>query len=44
MHDPEKRNKAIARQIKKGKNAKPTDVNIAPVFNQEPETQNLVNA
>ena len=44
MHDPERRNKAIARQIKKIRAKQGADADIAPVFqNQEdPEAQNLL--
>lgn len=44
MHDNEKRNKAIARQIKKGKNAR-DGKNVAVTVNkEEPEAQNLLTA
>ena len=46
MHDPEKRNKAITRIQKRGKNAK--DGKNAPVVNtvgqEDPEAQNLLTA
>ena len=43
MHDPEKRNKALARQIKKVRAKQGPDAEVVQALNQEdPEAQNLL--